>query len=386
MTDKESVEILLSRHDPALDMSAFVQLLSNTTNSYKYLFLLALINRIGQTPVNQSIKIPLTDMALDMAALAWYPCRYFRLNFGSQDQLPQLLSDIGGDVSTAKHGKEFLRKIRLEIQGKVDVELLASALLRYVPFRLLRPFFANQLENASDWQLESLIPELSRSAQDSLSPALYALCGPGNQPKNLVLHLHPRWQSTLLHWHRIVFGWVLHEWAKFLQAKNPAMPNILAKLLPPDQRANTQFRYFKKFWANLLEQKSLPCPYTNERLKSDMFALDHFLPWSYVGHDLPWNLVPTIPMVNSSKGSKLPSEKYVDALASLHHRALTYSHKSMTEKKWSIITEAYCQDLRLDTRGLLSHDSLCHAYQQTMIPQISLGKQLGFEAGWSIEP
>ena len=53
--------------------------------------------------------------------------------------------------------------------------------------------------------------------------------------------------------------------------------------------------------------------YTGEPFDDAGFAklgpmgVDHFIPWSFVLHDEPWDLAPTFRDVNSGKGSKLPS-------------------------------------------------------------------------------
>ena len=385
MNDKASVQLALSRDDPGLNVGAFVQVLTETTNSYKYLFLLALLNRASSHATNlEPIKIPLTELAVDMLTLAWYPCRYFKLSFGAQDQIPQLLLKIGNNVSTRKHGTEVLKHIRLEIEKNIEIDKIAETILRYVPFRLLRPFFSAEFNGVTDSAVNRSILEFTRQAEISSTPALYALHGQGNRPSALTLHLHPSWHALILRWHQVIHSWVLHEWAKHLQARNPAMPNVLGKLLPLDQRNPHQYNKAKRFWRELMVQQSMTCPYTNDNLCAKEFALDHFLPWSYVGHDLPWNLIPVTRAANSSKGAKLPDEKYIDALAARQHLALNYARKHLSEKSWGLLTESYRQDLRLDDQNLLNPDLLCDAYHQAIVPQINLGKQLGFEGGWRL--
>lgn len=386
--DQMSLQLALSHEDPDLDVGAFAQCLNNTTNSYKYLFLLALLDRIGhvqsQTQANTPIVVSLTDIALDMAALAWYPIRHFRLSFGGQDPLPQLLFALDDKILTRRQGRDVLTHVRHELPKHLDVDDLAKTLLRYVPFLLLRPFFAKQVKDKDDGSIESRIRVLSQAYMDSKTPALYALVGESNRPSDLNLHLNVRWQSLVLRWHRVIRSWVLYEWAKYLQAKNPAMPNILGKLLPPAERQTAQFKKAKdKLWQPLLEEQGLTCPYSNNRVDPRTFDLDHFLPWSYVGHDLPWNLVPTVPSVNSAKGAKLPKQTYIPELTVRQHKVLTFAHRHCSNKEWLLLTDSYCQELRLDQAGLLDIERLGSAYVNALIPQLSLGRQLGFESEWS---
>ena len=65
------MRLALSQDGSSLDVRAFTQLLNETTNSHKYLFLLALLRRISHTPTHEQVVVPLDEMALDMAALAW---------------------------------------------------------------------------------------------------------------------------------------------------------------------------------------------------------------------------------------------------------------------------------------------------------------------------
>ncbi|WP_367268579.1 HNH endonuclease domain-containing protein [uncultured Pedobacter sp.] len=39
------------------------------------------------------------------------------------------------------------------------------------------------------------------------------------------------------------------------------------------------------------------------------FAVEHFIPYAFVSHDLIWNLIPADPSFNSRKNNKLPGWK-----------------------------------------------------------------------------
>jgi hypothetical protein len=110
-----------------------------------------------------------------------------------------------------------------------------------------------------------------------------------------------------------------------LQAKNPMVPGLADKLRMPMERDLGRAR---SFWEQAnqahLTQRSAPLTnlYTGRPLDG-AFAVDHFMPWSYVAHDYIWNTVPTDQSTNSSKGDRIPSvSRYVEGLAELHHFAL----------------------------------------------------------------
>ena len=48
---------------------------------------------------------------------------------------------------------------------------------------------------------------------------------------------------------------------------------------------------------------------TGSKIEIEHYSLDHFIPWSFVAHDLNWNLCPVPQKVNSSKSNNIPSFK-----------------------------------------------------------------------------
>jgi hypothetical protein len=382
MINRNSLNVAIENEGSGLNINALMRALDNTTNSYKYLFFLSLLDHIEKTPIDSKISIPLSELALDMATLAWYPCRYFKLNFGAHDQLPQILQSVGNNFTKRIHGRPILESIRKEIPNHIDHQKLTTALLRYVPFRLIRPFFSSILSD-KDHQINRHIQSLSVSLETSESPALYSLHAVDNRYENLTLVLHPRWQALIRRWHFALKSWALFEWANYLQNRNPSMPNVIAKILPPAQRSSTMFNHSKTMWKEAINTTCITCPYSGVNLKNRDFALDHFLPWSYVGHDLPWNLVPTLPAINSSKGAKLPDEKYIPEFVNRQESLLHFARNNFNNEKWLKWTELYCQDLQITSNNLLKSSDLLVSYERYLSPQITLANQLGFECGWT---
>jgi len=88
--------------------------------------------------------------------------------------------------------------------------------------------------------------------------------------------------------------------AVYLQVKNPNVPDIPNKLIKlPVRKALTEQR---KFWDIVLaELGRVNCIYTNKKLVVGDYAVEHFLPYAFVSHDLMWNLIPADRSFNSSK-------------------------------------------------------------------------------------
>jgi hypothetical protein len=71
------------------------------------------------------------------------------------------------------------------------------------------------------------------------------------------------------------------------------------------------------------ELGSADCIYTNKRLAIGTYAVEHFLPYAFVSHDLIWNLLPANPSFNSSKSDKLPQlDKYFEPFFQLQETAV----------------------------------------------------------------
>ena len=64
------------------------QMLANTTNCYKYVWMLALLRIASE---NKREFVSFKEMTARMVAAAWYPVIYFRLNLGYSDQLAELI-------------------------------------------------------------------------------------------------------------------------------------------------------------------------------------------------------------------------------------------------------------------------------------------------------
>lgn len=121
--------------------------------------------------------------------------------------------------------------------------------------------------------------------------------------------------------------------AVYLQTKNPSVPDIPNKLIKsPIRKALTEQR---KFWDIVLsELGSVDCIYTNRKLVIGDYAVEHFLPYAFVSHDLMWNLIPADRSFNSSKSDKLPRlEKYFEPYFNLQCVALEIiQHKAPKHK------------------------------------------------------
>ena len=129
--------------------------------------------------------------------------------------------------------------------------------------------------------------------------------------------MHPEWINYFKVNYRIIRGWISWEWLQYMQKCNPSVPAISNKLFAPAQRDSLKNQ--TTYWKTILEHQELFCIYSNKSLSLNNLSLDHYLPWSFVTHDLLWNLIPTSKEVNSSKSDNLPSNDYFYSFVNIQH-------------------------------------------------------------------
>ncbi|MDT0634883.1 HNH endonuclease domain-containing protein [Spectribacter hydrogenooxidans] len=353
-----------------LDTGALAQLFRRTTNSYKYLFFLAILTQLKSKQFRARI-LDLDELTVEMTGLAWYPYEHFRLSFGIQDKIADSLREYPV-AEGSMPGRAIVRQ-KLRAQGP---RMALDRLMRYVPYRLLTPFFEDELTGLSDSRKNRKISLLADRNFDSRKP-LYRLRKAGQ------LEVHPDWLSYLYKNFSLVEGWANWAWVRYLTDRNPNVPNIANKVGSPAQRNNLNSA--RKLWEAALERDTVRCPYSGYRLTGTHFELDHFIPWRYVAHDHLWNLVAVIPEANQAKRDRIPAQLYVDGLIDSQFRLLKATKETMeNESSWeSRIAVHYLNGLRVTTsEELLNEVTLADAYEATVGPMMAIAKQMGFSGGW----
>ena len=77
-----------------LDINALSRLFDNTTNSYKYIFMLSILDILSKRLFNTSEALTFEEIVIEMLANSWYPHSFFKLSFGSQDMIPLQLKKL----------------------------------------------------------------------------------------------------------------------------------------------------------------------------------------------------------------------------------------------------------------------------------------------------
>ncbi len=339
----------------------------DTTNAYKFYWFLSILNHLLEkgTPT-----IPIKDIAIRMIASAWYPLDYYKLSFGKQDGFKKIACLISNkiEVDNSPNSPSLFEQINQklhfseidEIYKKVDI------LLRWVPFRFIRPFFKNELIGLPDAQVNTRIIKLANSATNrNLCPYYF-----GNNEIIITNNWYNYFQTNQI----ILRHFVKWNLIKFLQRNNPNVIGLSEKLEKPKER---DMRQAKLYWKIYLDHKQTKCIYSNEILDSKSFSLDHFLPWTFVAHDQVWNLIPTTKTANSAKSNRLPSlELYLNKFSILQFDAFKFHYSNSNHQ----LLEDYSSLIGLSNEVLNNYKTPEFKMQlkQKIVPMFETAKNLGF--------
>jgi hypothetical protein len=379
------VEKQLPLHD-VLDVAAFSRLFDDKTNSYKFLFFRSLLDciEIGEMKPGFDGTIPLAQILKGLLINAWYPYSVFKLNFGTQDQIGRFLNELPVDVAekltdTSPKNKQDLYEIEIDQNS-------LGFFKRYVPFRLLNPFFADLRESPTNEEIPRLANE--RSFSSRLAPPLYRFDSDApSRCKNVIVD--QIWMDYLRRNKPIIESWFAWNWLMYMQRRNPYTPELHMKLFRPIERGSLNAQ--TKFWKDVMlalaaEGTEFRCIYSGEILPPDKISLDHFLPWSFIGHDENWNLIPTTASVNSSKSDNLPHEDYFLSFIERQFAALDLARKKFSSSRFDEVFEAYSVRLSigLDEVTDAGRERFMKAYEKTMQPLFMLARNQKFREGWRL--
>lgn len=344
--------------------------LRSTTNSYKYLWLLALVEVFGEPGADaRGLRIPMDEMLSRMLSIAWYPIRRFRLSFGTQDRVGRAVGDLADALGDPRRDTGVRRdEIRAALASDRS---LHQDLERYVPYRFLTPWFPGELKGRKDSRKNPVIRECAAGGYGSRERApLYRFRGERDEE----IEVHPAWAAYLVRHAEVVAGFARWHLVRYLESRNPGVPNLAGKLAPPEARNLSRPR---KLWGEILDRsEGVTCVYTGRPVTRDSFSLDHFVPWSFVAHDLLWNLAPVPREVNSSKGDQLPAlDRHLPAFARIQRQAFhlwTGRHRRAVEEFVDAFREEPAEIRSWDEREFE------HRLRSVLLPLLETARNRGF--------
>ncbi len=346
---------------PTLSTKPLSQAFKNTTATYKFFWLISLLQIHAKT---NNLRIPVPDIITRMIANAWYPIHYFKLSFGKSDSLFSIVMDLHTEINIPIDAN--IEQVISTLTKNKDNQKVRSAvrlLSNNVPYRFLMPWISTPNNK-----------EMVQRSQFLENNCLYALY---QNDADFYIEINNKWDNYLHDNYHILTDFAYWNLAQFLQSKNPNVPAIPNKLIRPETRNSLSAQH--RFWDTVIEIGGpINCIYTNIPLLKGAYDLDHFIPWSFVSHDLNWNLIPASGSINSSKSDKLPPlDTYLYKLASTQHHALSIF---LNAGKNSKILEDYLS-LGYTPQELITMpiDNFVEVYGKTMRPITQIAQNMGFE-------
>lgn len=350
------------------------QVFNDTTNSYKLVWFLGLLSLLRRSTAP---SFRLSDIFTEAVILAWSPVCLYRLSLGKQDKLQNVIVDTQRASGLPPNARtDALRDF---IASSTVTRASLDYLRRFVPSRFLAPWFADHLRGMRDDKKRHAIERFASQCQTTPFACPYWFEGSDDDQ---CIRMNESWRLFLTENMGVIQAFAEHHFALYLQTRNPNVPGILNKLRAPTERQLTSARHFWRYVQHdLMTTGRTVCfqdIYT-QRLLPDNFAIDHFLPWSFVVHDLLWNLVPVEQATNSMKSDLLPDlTLHLPRLARLHFYAIEIAK---TRPK---LLEDYTNCFKADPQELvaLGENGLLIKYREVMVPQAQIAISQGFQHGW----
>ncbi len=337
-----------------VDNNIPVQLLAacfnNTSATYKYYWFLSILQEVEQ----EKNEIPKKNLFARMIANAWYTVNYFHVSFGKQDLIQDAVKFIHQLESISIDEKQNIVYEKLAASKNPATEKQLRHFNNNVPHWFLSPWFPSM--NKTD------VYNASKNFSENCLYALY---------DNEVV-ISPSWQPYLTANAKVLKDFCYWNLALFLQAKNPSVPDIPNKLIKPAVR-NSLSRQRKLFWDLVLKELgSVDCIYTGKQLSIGNYAVEHFIPYSFVSHDLIWNLIPADKAFNSMKSDKLPPlDKYFNSFFNLQQTAIEIVKRKTPSNH-------YLEEYLTIFPDLETHFSK-ERFKESMQPLITIAANNGFE-------
>jgi len=340
------------------DLRIFNQIFSDTTNSYKFLWFLAILDQLRDNPDVRTMSFE--DLTVRMVNRAWYPMNTFRLSFGSQDSIRNVvlrLSLTMVDYSVPP------RSWNTEERASIN-----KTLSRWVPYRFIRPFFESQTRGLPDHKVNSIIQRLSQSIGSTAPYEVHS--------DHIILK--EGWLDLIQSQFTVFADFTEHRLCHFLQKHNPNVPGIINKLHKPEISNLTKQR---KLWLEVFRRhRDLTCIYTDQVPRH--IAIDHFLPWTFTTHDLCWNLVGCDPISNIRKSNSLPSlNRYMNPFLERQH---VFFKDVFASKPSDKLLEDYVTLFKTSGSDIASMEPTRFGdiLSETIRTQHQIAKNMGFREGW----
>jgi hypothetical protein len=321
-----------------VDSRTFSRLLDDdrVVASYKMYWMLGILDELSCGEEEIEFK----RIVSRMIVYAWYPILQYRLSFGAFDNLKNPINYVAEKYKLPSNCDESkLLKFLCNSEDK-ELQRMMKELTNKVPYRLISPFFEDEMRGKKDYVKDKMITDFSLNSDKCLYKIIK-----GESDKVVI---NAGWADYLRDNYKVIKSWIYYKLVCFLQKRNPNVPAIAFKLEAPKSRNLVPAT---KLWKKIINDKKINDIYTGKEFTDINFkeygtlSIDHFIPWSFVLHDEMWNLVPTFKNINSKKNDKLLAfDNYIEDFCQIQYKAFTY----ICDKKVDNVLEQYVDALRID--------------------------------------
>lgn len=288
---------------------------NNTTATYKFYWLLAIVELVEQ----EKTEILKREIFSKMISNSWYTINYFHLSFGKYDLLEDAVLKLIDIENLTIDEKQSIVQERLINSTDSETKKILQHFDKNVPHWFLSPWFQGETKTG-----------IYKKSQSFENQSLYALF------KDRII-MNTNWIEYLKQNSKLLKSFCYWNLTLFLQNRNPNVPDISNKLIKPAQRNSLQ-KQTNDYWKIVFDELgSIDCIFTGKRLvfNEKNFALDHFVPYAFVSHDLVWNLLPIDKSFNSSKSDRLPQfDKYFTQFKNLQKIAFNIHKEKHSSNKF----------------------------------------------------
>jgi hypothetical protein len=343
-------------NDKNLPIEKLAACFNNTSATYKFYWLLSIVDALESRTKTESTMIPKKELFARMISNAWYTVNYFHVSFGVQDKLQSAIETIKiSEGLTIDANKNDIIKKLLNTENYITKRALVQ-FNNNVPHWFLSPWFPGE-DKAS----------IYKKSNQSPFYCPYAL-------HTDFIDVDILWANYFLLNAAFIRDFCYWNLSLFLQVKNPNVPDIPNKLIKPASRNNLTKQ--RKFWDIVIDELgTVNCVYTKRELTKGDFAVEHFVPYNFVSHDLMWNLIPADKSFNSSKSDKLPMfNKYFEPYFDIQIQGLKIVREKQPGNKSLEDYLSIHTDIENAEVGVLKEK-----FKNTIQPLITIAANNGFE-------
>lgn len=353
-----------------LDVHSLQRVFRNTTASYKFLWFLSVLDLVKERAPAQNgfLRLSTVDIFARMVAKAWIPTQRFKLSFGKFDRIIEIIEALKNPENGFPFDPKFKEHEALAaLETFADCEpgkfrkIISSRLERQVIYRFLSVWFPKTVESVKE------------------AVRFNSVRHPYYFPENnsSCIEIPPEWREYFEENYTLLKDFTYWNFADFLQLKNTAVPALTKKFELPEGRLNLERQ--RHFWLPFIRSSHLSRDIYGEAFDPENFALDHFLPWTFVVHNQIWNLTPMDRGPNSSKSDQIPQEAFIPPLA-LQHKNLIRFHISRNAECAKEFFAEYENFLGIEVSDFLSASDaqVIEIYQEHLEPLQQTALNMGF--------